>query len=80
MQELIQSTYNEVKPKVILVSKPDLRLGIKDLISYLDKRCIIYKFNCFCERSYTRQTSRHLKMKVDEQIPRCILMFTKKRL
>ena len=52
MQELTQSTYNQVKPRVIFVSKPVLRLELKDPISHLDKSCIIYKFNCFCEKSY----------------------------
>ena len=48
VQELTQSAYNLVKPKVIFVSKPVLRLELKDPISYLDKTCIIYKFKCFC--------------------------------
>ena len=52
VQELTQSTYNQVKPRVIFVSKPVLRLELKDPISHLDKSCIIYKFNCFCEKSY----------------------------
>ena len=44
MQELTQSTYYQVKLWVIFVSLPALRVELKDLISYLDKSCIVYKF------------------------------------
>ena len=61
VQELIQSTYNQVKPRIIFVSKPILRLELKDPIPHLNKSCIIYKSNCFCVKSYIGQTSRHFK-------------------
>ena len=75
VQELIQSTYNQVKPRIIFVSKPILRLELKDPIPHLNKSCIIYKFNCFCGKSYIGQTSRHFKTRVNEHIPKCILKF-----
>ena len=47
VQELTQSTYNQVKPSIVFVPKPVLRLELKDPVSYLDKSCNIYKFNYF---------------------------------
>ena len=41
VQKLTQLTYNQVKPRVVLVSKIFLRLELKDPISYLDKSCIV---------------------------------------
>ena len=79
MQELTQSTYNRVKLWVIFVSKPVLRLELKDQTSYLDKSCIINKFNRFCEKSFTGQRSRHLKTRVNELIPKCVLKFIKEK-
>ena len=79
VQQLTQSTYNQVKPRVIFVSKPVLRLELKNPISHLDKSCIIYKFNCFCEKSYIGQTSRHLKTRVNEHIPKFVLNFIKEK-
>ena len=68
VQELTQSTCNQVKPSAIFVSKPALRLELKDPLSYLDISCTIYKFNCFFKRSFIGQTPRHLKMRVNELI------------
>ena len=75
VKDLTQSTYNQVQPRIIFVSKPNLRLAIKYPIPHLDKSCIIYKFNCFCEKSYIGQTSRHLKTRISEHIPKFILKF-----
>ena len=75
MQELVQSTYNQVKLRIIFDSKPIMSLELKDPIPHLNKSCIIYKFNCFCDKSYIGQTSRHLKTRLNEHIPKCILKF-----
>ena len=45
---------------------------MKDPLSYLDKSCIVYKFNCSCERIYIGQTTRHLKIRIKEHIPKCV--------
>ena len=67
----------KLRLKVILVSKPVHRLELKDQISYLDKSCIIYKFNCFCQRSFIRRKSRHLKTRANKHITKCVLKFKK---
>ena len=75
VQDLTQSTYNQIKPRVVFVSNPVLRLELKDPIPNLDKSCVVYRFICFCERSYISQTSRHLKTRVEDHLPKCILNF-----
>ena len=36
----------------------------------MDKSCVIYRFNCFCERAYIGQTSCHQNTMVKEHIPK----------
>ena len=79
VQELTQLTYNQVKPRVILVSKPVLILELKDPKFHYYKSCIIYKFSCFCKRICIGQTTRHLKTRVNEHIPKYILKFIKEK-
>ena len=74
VQEIVQKNYNLVKPRIIFF-KPIISLELKDPIPNLNKSCIIYKINCFCEKSYIGQTSRHLKIRLNEHIPKCILKF-----
>ena len=54
---------------------PVLKIGLNKLISYIDIKGIIYRFNCFCDRRYIGQTSRHLKTRVKEHVPRCVKSF-----
>ena len=75
VQEIVQKNYNQVKPRIIFVSKPVISLKLKDPIPTLNKSCIIYKFKCFCDKSYIGQTSRHLRTRLNEHIPKCILRF-----
>ena len=48
---------------------------MKDPIPDLNKSCIVYEFNCFCERSYIGQTSRHFKTRIKEHLPAYVLKF-----
>ena len=67
--------YSAIKPRITLVSEPVLKIELKDPIFYLDKSCIIYRFNCFCDRSYIYQNSRHLKTRVKQHVLRCVEKF-----
>ena len=70
-----ESIYFSITHRVIFVSKSVLKIELKDPISFLDKSCIIYRFNCFCDRSYIGHTARHLKSRVIEHIPKCVKKF-----
>ena len=58
VKELIKENYNQISPRIIFLSKPVIKVQLKDLITNQDKSCIVYKFNCFCDKSYIGQTSR----------------------
>ena len=58
---MTESIYLAITPRIIFVSKPVIKIAFKDPISYMEKSCVIYRYNYFCERSYIGQTSRHLK-------------------
>ena len=36
------------------------------------------KFNCFCDKSYIGQTSRHSKTRIKEYLPTCVVKFIEK--
>ena len=74
VKDLTKTTYNQVSPRIIFLSKPLSKVQLKDPIPYQNK-CVIYKFNCFCERSYIGQTSRHFKTKIKGHLPACVLKF-----
>ena len=54
------------------ILQPIISLEVKDPLSDLEKSCIVCKFNCSCERIYIGQTTRHLKIRIKEHIPRCV--------
>ena len=33
---------------------------------------MVYTFECCCSDSYTGQTSRHLKTRIKEHVPKCV--------
>ena len=70
---LTKTTYNQVSPRIIFLSKPLLKVQLKDPIPDLNKSCAVYKLNCFCERSYISQASRHLKARMKKYLPPCVL-------
>ena len=42
---MTESIYSAITPRLIFVFKPVLKIELKDPIAYLDKSCIIYRFN-----------------------------------
>ena len=52
-------------------------MQLKDLIPDLNKSYKVYKFNCFCERAYIRQSSRHFNARIKEHLPDCVMKFIK---
>ena len=52
------------------MSKPSLKFEVKGPKSHFEKSCTVYKFNCFCDRRHIGQISRHLKMRIEEHVPK----------
>lgn len=61
---LKESSCYTVKPRVIFVSKPVITLEVKYAVSLFDKRCIVYKFNCSCDKINIGKTTRYFKIKI----------------
>ena len=38
-----------------------------------EKSLVVYKFKCYCESSYIGKTSCHLKIRIKEHVPKCII-------
>ena len=77
VKELIKENYNQISPRIIFLSKPVIKVQFKDPIPNQDKSCIVYKLNCFWDKSYIGQTSRHLKTKKDH-LPTCVVKLMEK--
>ena len=72
---LTKTTSNQVNLIIMFVSKRVLKVQLKDLIPVLNKSWIVNKFNCFCERSYYKQTLSHFNARIKEHLPGCIMKF-----
>ena len=68
VKSITESAYFAIKPRIIFTFKPLISLDVNDLISYLDKNCIVYKFYCSFDKIYIRQTTRHFKILILEFI------------
>ena len=79
VQELTHSTYNQVKPRVMYAPKRDLRLELNNPISHPEKIVLFTNFIPFAKKGYIGQASRHLKTRLNEHIPKCILKFIKEK-
>ena len=61
IKNMTKKVYHASNPRVIFTSAAVLNLKGKDLISYKQKGCVVYTYECCCSNSYTGQTSRHLE-------------------
>ena len=71
-RKLLNSSYFAAQPRIIFLSRPLLTPGGKDPIAKLKKSMVIYHFDCFSEANYIEMTSRQLKKRVKEHIPKRI--------
>ena len=78
VKKLTKESYNQVSPRIIFLSKSLIKRQLKDLIPNQHKSSLVYKFNSFCDKSYIGQTSRHLKTRLKEHLPTCVVKFIEK--
>ena len=72
IKQVTRSTYFAAKPRVIFTSNPLLTPAGKDLIPKFDKSMVIYQYKCYCDSSYIGLTSRQLKKRIKEHVPKCV--------
>ena len=70
IRQLVRNTYYAAKPRIVFTSKPLITPGGKDLISKLNNSMVIYQFSCCCTASYIGLTTRHLRKRIKEDIPK----------
>ena len=63
IKHLIRNTYYAANPRIDFTTKPLLRPGGKDPVSYFNKSMIIYQYSCCCTASYIVLTTRQLRKK-----------------
>ena len=72
IKRITRHTYFAAKPRVTFTSKPLLIPAGKDLIPKFDKSMVIYQYKCYCDSSYIGLTSRQLKKRIKEHVPKCV--------
>ena len=75
IKHLIRNTYYAANPRVVFTSKPLLTPGGKDPISIFNKSMVIYQYNCCCTASYIGLTTRQLRKRIKEHIPKSLESF-----
>ena len=68
-----------VNPRVLFTSKPIFQRSGKDPMTPEEKSFGVYKFKCYCESSYIGPTSRYLKTRIKENVPKCITSYISDR-
>ena len=71
--EMANRTYFSVNPRILVTSKPILQRSGKDPMLPEEKSPVVYKFKCYCKSSDIGKTSRHLKTRIKEHVPKCII-------
>ena len=51
------------------------KMVLEDPTPNLDKSCLVYKFNCFYDKRFIGQTSRHIKTRIKEHLLIGVLKF-----
>ena len=74
-RQLIRITYYTANPRVVFTSKPLLTPGGKDPVSNLNKSMVIYQYSCCCKASYIGLTTRHLRKRIKEHVPKSVENF-----
>ena len=71
-QDAVSSCYPDVKVRAVLASRRILPPSRKDVLPIHMNSNIIYKFVCHCDKWYIGSTSRRLKTRLSEHVPKCV--------
>ena len=71
-QDAVSSCYVDVKVRVVLTSQRILPPARKDVLPIHMNSNVIYKFVCHCGKWYIGSTSRRLKTRISEHVPKCV--------
>ena len=72
IKEAISRCYIDVPIRVIFKSRPILPAAQKDVLPTHTKSNVIYQYSCHCKSVYVGKTSRRLRDRITEHIPKYI--------
>ena len=72
IKHLIRNTCYAANPRTVFTTKPLLTPGGKDPVSNFNKSMIIYQYSCFCTASYIGLTTRQLRKRIKEHVPKSV--------
>ena len=72
IKHLIRNTYYAANPRIVFTTKPLLTPGGKDPVSNFNKSMIIYQYSCCCTASYIGLTTRQLRKRIKEHVPKSV--------
>ena len=80
-KQLIKNTYYAANPRIVFTSKLLIKPGGKDPISNLNKSMVIYQFSSCWKASYVGLTTRHLRERIKQHVPKSVekFCFSKKK-
>ena len=64
--------YSAENSKIVFTTKPLLTPGGKDPVSNFNKSIIIYQYSCCCTASYIGFTTRQLRKRIKEHVPKSV--------
>ena len=77
IRSITEKAFYSAKPWVIFKSSRMLTPKGKDPVSIEDNSCVLYTFEWCCKNSYIEQTSRNLRTRIKELIPKCVENYIK---
>ena len=70
--DCVSKCFPTVSAKVVFSSKPILPKMYKDRLPTHLSQNIVYEYSCFCSKKYVGETSRTLKTRMTEHVPKCL--------
>lgn len=74
--ETINSSFPQVKPRVVFTTTSAFRGRAKDVLPTTAKSHVVYKFTCSCGLTYVGKTTQRLSERIKQHISRKLLMET----
>ena len=72
IRDAVSECYQDVALRIVLSSPAILPTSRKDVLPTHMKNNVVYKFACHCNKWYVGSTTRRLKTRIAEHVPRCV--------
>ena len=72
VKDAVAECYGSLKLRVILTSRGILPAARKDVLPIDMTSNVVYRFACHCNKWYIGSTSRRLRTRINEHVPKCV--------